>query len=87
MYNTEWTHKAPRLNKQQVERLNKEIVDISEQLDSASDLIFHTVFLTEDRDSAIVIVDGREGYDNTVFLTYYEQPEWVTLEDLNDDIN
>lgn len=85
MYKTQWTHRTPKLNKHQEEHLEKEIAHISEELDSASDLIFHTVFLTEDMNGAIVIVDGREGYDDTVFLTYYEQPDWVTLEDLKDD--
>jgi len=34
---------------------------------------------------AIIMMDGREGYDDTVFLTYYETPEWVTLKELKDD--
>lgn len=86
MYKTEWTHQpTPALNKQQQKLLNRELEHISEELESASDLIFHTVFLTEDMNSAIIMMDGREGYDDTVFLTYYETPEWFTLEDLKDD--
>ena len=81
MYKTKWTHTMPELNKHQEELLNQEVAHISGELDKASDLIFHTVFLTEDMKGAIVIVDGREGYDDTVFLTYYETPEWTTLED------
>lgn len=60
MYKTKWTHNAPALSEQAQTHLYREIELISDELDSASDLIFHTVFLTEDMDSAIVIVDGRE---------------------------
>lgn len=84
MYKIEWIHQSPLLNEQQQKLLEKQIAYISDELDRASDLIFHTVFLTEDRSGAIVIVDGREGYDDTVFLTYYEKPEWVTLDALED---
>lgn len=72
------------LNKQQEEHLDREIAHISDELDKASDLIFHTVFLTEDTKGAIVIVDSKEGVDDTVFLTYYEQPEWTILEEMED---
>lgn len=84
MYKSVWTHRTPELNKHQWMLLEREIAHISDELDKASDLIFHTVFLTEDMSGAIVIVDGREGHDDTVFLTYYEQPEWTTLEDMED---
>ena len=85
MYKTEWTHQpTPELNKQQEEFLEKEIGRIFEELDRASDLIFHTVFLTEDQKGAIVIIDGQEGVDDTLFLTYYEKPSWTTLADMKD---
>lgn len=71
------------LSKQQEELLERQIAYISNDLGKASDLIFHTVFLTEDMKGAIVIVDGKEGVDDTLYLTYYEQPEWVTLNDLD----
>ena len=84
MFKTQWTHKnTPLLNKQQQELLEKQIAHISDELDCASDLIFHTVFLTEDMEGAIVIVDSKEGVDDTLYLTYYEQPKWVTLNDLD----
>lgn len=85
MYNTEWTHQPVDLTKEQLARLNREVAELSDELDSASDLIFQTVFLNEDMDGAIVVIDGREGYDDTVFLTYYETPEWVNLKDATDD--
>ena len=86
MFKTKWSHKnTPVLNKQQEEHLKQEIAHISDELEKASDLIFRTVFLTEDMKGAIIMMDGREGYDDTVFLTYYETPEWVTLKELKDD--
>jgi len=85
MYKTEWTHQnIPLLNKQQEELLKREIARISEDLDKASDLIFHTVFLTEDQEGATIMVDGREGIDDTLFLTYYETTKWTTLDEMED---
>lgn len=71
------------LSKQQEELLERQIAYISDELDKASDLIFHTVFLTEDMKGAIVIVDAKDNVDDTLYLTYYEQPKWVTLNDLD----
>lgn len=76
MYKTEWTHKAPELTDAQLAHLNQEIAHISDELDSASDLIFHTVFLTPDMRGAIIIVDSKEDVDDTLYLTYYETPNW-----------
>ena len=83
MFKTEWTHTPIELSESQQKKLDWEIADISEQLEVASDLIFHTVMLTDDWDGAIIIVDSKEGIDDTVFLTYYENPEWTTINDLN----
>ena len=85
MFKTEWTHaNIPLLNKQQEELLEREIARISEDLDKASDLIFHTVFLTEDWQGATIVVDGRDGVDDTLFLTYYEITKWTTLDEMED---
>lgn len=84
-FKTKWTHQPVSLTDEQQQILDREIKHISDDLDRASDLIFHTVFLTEDMNGAIVIVDSKEGVDDTVFLTYYEQPEWTTLADMEDD--
>jgi hypothetical protein len=72
------------LNRQQEELLEREIARISEDLESASDLVFHTVFLTDDIQGASVMVDGRDGVDDTLFLTYYETTKWVTLDEMED---
>jgi prolyl-tRNA editing enzyme YbaK/EbsC (Cys-tRNA(Pro) deacylase) len=83
MFKTQWTHKPVKLDESQQKRLDFEIADISENLGTASDLIFHTVMLTDDDNGAIVMVDGREGVEDTLFLTYYENPEWTTIDDFN----
>jgi hypothetical protein len=82
MYKTEWTHQPVPLTEAQQLVLDREIALISEDLDSASDLIFHTVFLDDDMDGKIVIVDGRDGEHHTLFLTYYETPDWVSLSEI-----
>ena len=84
MFKTEWTHQPVTLTESQQKKLDWEVADISENLSVASDLIFHTVILSSDWDnSPIIIVDGREGCDDTLFLTYYENPEWTTINDTN----
>lgn len=84
MYKIKWTHPTPELNREQQKLLNREVAHISDELDCASDLIFHTVFLTKDMEGAIVIVAGRKGYSDTVFLTYYETPKWETLDEMEE---
>lgn len=68
-YKTQWTHKPIVLNKEQQTILNREIDYISEELEYASDLIFHTVFLENDD---VVIITGKDNVKDTLFLTYYE---------------
>ena len=61
MYKTEWTHQhIPLLNKQQQELLERKIAYISDELEKASDLIFHTVSLTDNWEGATVMVDSKE---------------------------
>lgn len=81
MYKTEWTHNPVALSSSQQKTLDFEIADISEQLDNASDLIFHTIRLSDSWDGPIIVVDGREDVVDTLYLTYYETPEWITLND------
>jgi hypothetical protein len=84
MFKTQWTHSPVDLTKEQQKKLDWEIADISEQLEKASDLIFHTVRLTADWDGPIIVVDGKEGVEDALFLTYYENPKWTTLDALED---
>ena len=78
-YATQWTHIAPAMSEEQEKHLQQEIELISDELDCASDLIFHTVFLNKDEDSAIVIIEGRDDVHDTLYLTYYETPEWIKI--------
>lgn len=80
MYSTQWTHEEITLTEAQQKKLNWEIDYISEDLDDASDLIFHTVMLADYSDNGpIILVEGRVGVADTLFLTYYENPEWTKL--------
>jgi hypothetical protein len=79
MYKTIWTNQGPELTEAQQKTLDWEVSCISEDLDCASDLIFHTVKLTDDWDGPIVMIDGREGVEDTLFLTYYKTAEWGPL--------
>jgi hypothetical protein len=79
MYNTTWTNKVAELSEDQQKNLDWEVLCISEDLDCASDLIFHTVFLTEDDNGPIVIINGKDGIEDALFLTYYETAEWKSL--------
>lgn len=81
-FKTEWTHNPIELTKEQQKILDWEIADIGDELEVASDLIFHTVFISDDLDGPIIIVDGRDGVDDTLFLTYYENPQWVNVNDV-----
>ena len=84
MYKIEWTHQhIPLLNKQQQELLEKQIAHISDELEKASDLIFHTVSLTDNWEGATVMVDSKEDVDDTLYLTYYETTTWTTLDDID----
>jgi hypothetical protein len=85
MFKTQWTHTPVTLTEEQQKALEWEIADISEELTKADDLVFHTVRLTSDWDGPIVIVDGREGCEDTLFLTYYENPEWTSLDATDSD--
>jgi len=80
MFKTQWTHAIIDLPQDQQQKLNAEIAHISEQLESASDLLFHTVMLTGDGNGPIVIVDGEPDNEDTLFLTYYEAPNWIDVE-------
>lgn len=79
-FKTEWSHTPVELTEQQQKTLDWEIEDISDDLEEACDLIFHTVRLTDDWDGPIIIVDAKDGNKDTLFLTYYENPEWTTLD-------
>jgi hypothetical protein len=83
MYKIQWTHAPVTLTAEQQGSLNWELELLNDDLDCAIDLIFHTVFLTADDNSPIIIVEGKEAVSDTLYLTYYETPEWTTFNDPN----
>jgi len=75
-FETQWTHEEPTLTAQQQKILDEELDELNEVLESAGDLIFHTVFLEEDHEGATIAIDG---IDDTLYLTYYEKTKWAPL--------
>ena len=67
-----------------VERVRADIaLCLDDDLDEAEDLGFHTVFLGEDLDGAIVMVWGENG-NPALHCEYYEKAEWVPISELDD---
>lgn len=78
-FKIEWNHPPIPLTKNKQKKLDFAISEISDMLDKASDLVFHTVLLLENNciDGPLVVIYGSPTNDDTLFLTYYENPEWV----------
>lgn len=79
-FKTQWTHRPVELTEEEQKTLDREIEYIEDDLEEACDLIFHTVMLTNTDEGPIIMIDGREGQTDTLFLTYYETPQWVKLQ-------
>ena len=84
MFKTQWTHEPVELREDQQLIIDRELKWLFGELETITDLVFHTIFLTGDMHGAIVIVDSRDDVDDTAFLTYYEVPKWVTLDEMED---
>ena len=54
-----------------------EVKAISEKIEKAEDLIFHTIFLGTSMDASIVMAYGKEG-DPNIYLDYLDDVKWVT---------
>lgn len=80
-FKIEWSHTPVELTEEQKKRLDRELADISDELEEACDLIFHTVMLTDDWGGPIIIVSAKEKNTDTLFLTYYENSEWTIIND------
>lgn len=78
-YNIKWLSGVPFVTEEQQDIIDKELEWISSEIEKASDLIFHTIRLTDDFDKDIIIVDGKDGDEDTLFLTYYENSENVVI--------
>lgn len=83
MYKKQWTHTPVDLTEKQMKQIDFEISTFDDDLDQPGDLIFHTVMLTDDMQGPIVLITGEPEHPDTYFLTYYENPEWTTLNNIN----
>jgi hypothetical protein len=61
--------------------IQREVDDLLERgLTRVSDLIFHTITLTDDFEGPTIMVNGRDGDEtNSIYATYYDNPEIVTV--------
>lgn len=85
-YKIEWHGEYPELTADQSTKLAGELAYLSKELEQPGNLIFHTVWLTEDQDGPSVMIYGRPDYPDTFFMTYYEETKWVTLEQDEDEM-
>lgn len=53
------------------------------QIDKPSDLMMHTVFLTEDMDGPSIFIIGREGDDENFYASCCVETEWVTIDNID----
>jgi len=84
-FKIEWLGEIPSITEEEYVIINRELQYISEQLKVASDLFFHTIFLTDDFDKRFIMVDGKDEVEDTLFLTYYEDGEDIYLEDVTNE--
>lgn len=80
-YGLKWETEVPVLNEQETKHLAAEIARVNEDLESPEDLIFHTVWLDDSMDGPCVIVVGKPGDRDNFYLSYYNETNWVTLEE------
>lgn len=80
-YGLKWETEVPNLNEQETKHLAAEIARVNEDLESPEDLIFHTVWLDDSMDGPCVIVVGKPGDRDNFYLSYYNETNWVTLEE------
>lgn len=66
---------------EQIAKVRSELDYLCEDLESASDLWFHTVFMTKDMDGPSIFVYGKQESDNTFYAECHVETEWVTLDD------
>jgi hypothetical protein len=55
-----------------------DLARVLESIATAEQLMFHTIFLTDDLEGPIVMAYGKEG-DSTIYLHYLTSPAWVKL--------
>lgn len=63
------------------DELMSDLVSLTKDLSSPSDLFFHTVILTPDYNGPTIIVWGEEDDDERFHCQYDEVTEWVSVEE------
>lgn len=84
-FNLVWVNKLPELSKDENSCLLKEIFYIENITDSPASMLFHHIFLTGDMDGPTVLAYGKSGNDKDIFLEYFENPVWISLEDFSEE--
>ena len=84
-YKIEWETDTPELNEQQTKKLTGELAYLTEQLDQPGDLFFHHFWLTEDTDGPVIMIYGKEDVSDTLYMSYYAETNWITLDQENGD--
>ena len=65
---------------EQITKVRSELDYLCESLERASDLMFHTVFMTKDLDGPSIFVYGKQESNNTFYAECFVETEWVTLD-------
>jgi hypothetical protein len=65
---------------EQVAKVRSELDYLCESLETAEDLMFHTVFMSKDLDGPSIFVYGKEGETSTFFAECHLETEWVRLD-------
>jgi hypothetical protein len=63
----------------------QDIKKLFDNFDTPSNLVFHTVFVGKTMQDEIVSVWGELGDDTNIHCEYVENPEWVSLKQLEQD--
>lgn len=84
-YDIEWETDQPELTDELRAKIATELAYLTEQLDQPGDLIFHHIWTTDDMDGPVILVYGKEESPDTFYMSYYEDPEWVTLDNIEDN--
>lgn len=80
-FNIIWEGEPPEITEDQKLFLAREIAWLESSLLDPSDLIFHTIDLTNDREGPCIIAFGKQNNQNDLFLEYHEELKLVPLYD------
>jgi len=81
-FNLVWESDCPELTWSQRAILAREIVWLESFACDASEVISHTLSLSQDDAGPSVAMYGKEGNCEDLFLAYHEKTNWIILEDI-----